>query len=1020
MAEGSHSHQESHGSPMQISPSQSRGPTPSGSMSQFPPLEGTTPLSAAAMARRMSGPVQQHRRRESTISEHFQMYEVTDRGDDLRNYQNERTPIPGAPENLAGYIELVRTLTPEKRVMEYHRLINSGLMVMDKVSYMMVAVKKYIEQDEAAIQAYGGKDRFNKLYPGLALAKDWKTTRVQALKRNQDVILEGKWKERKIYEDVILPFHPDLWFQITAMEHLSYIARRLEDPRMLAQLINAILYARISKGKNITEKTTMILAVDIDKAWEVVRGLDNRYQEARKSGRINAPANFRVTSTQYKDKWTETAKARIQELIPLPEGQIWTPATAWMNERNLQIHEPSHWLIPKKPTLTAVEEQNLRVRRGSMSQEQWDDWERVESASRAQSPTVSPLSSPTGSIVEMLATTTLDANAANVALRALQANYSQNHDNSLRLQTGPAANTRSRTLREASKAVPNIQNEIDNEPDEEINVEALGQFDLADQRILKTGRSCGCKNVRSVLHQAIGACKGKVLGPDASAEFLRKYDRHKDTLCHTHLKKTGTCVGLRSGNLTGDQLRTTLRTMAMNPHELVEIRNNSATRNLFLKAAQAPHAFDTLKSYRFFPLERELSLDYEHIARLMGWESQIRDYRTKGNIVIPMFRWVAENENLSTILNESYNMYRYHTRRIHGKENLGWGRTMYHSPIQQLIRGDPEYWLWYACIRHRTRLISYPYYTKDAQPGDRTYFKHIDLNISETHATGLGRDMAQGSVSWSKENSTNCTQVLESMNAVFDEYAEWRKSKGTTVPQGHVEKWDDNRDWPPELRTRWPQVKWVNVVCRPGDVRISSPLLAHGSTGPATVVRRTMLPWFVGFQKDGKTMENPRMGTYSEIAESYRSLTAPPRTPSGHPNMYGGIGWAFPGAAPMQYGCEISRALTCQVTWDSPLIRQEIAWLNDRSRTREELLDWIREVRESHESYVRKSWEAAKLQEMEAYGSDDEEEIPERSYFMTGGTFDGEGDQYEHDQDISPQSAVDALLRSYTVEPEGL
>ena len=56
---------------------------------------------------------------------------------------------------------------------------------------------------------------------------------------------------------------------------------------------------------------------------------------------------------------------------------------------------------------------------------------------------------------------------------------------------------------------------------------------------------------------------------------------------------------------------------------------------------------------------------------------------------------------------------------------------MFHSLGQQLARQDPSYYYWYMLLRpdYNAYLISYPYYAKYTSLGDRTFFRHIDLNI---------------------------------------------------------------------------------------------------------------------------------------------------------------------------------------------------------------------------------------------------------------------------------------------------
>ncbi|KAF1937909.1 hypothetical protein EJ02DRAFT_355705, partial [Clathrospora elynae] len=240
------------------------------------------------------------------------------------------------------------------------------------------------------------------------------------------------------------------------------------------------------------------------------------------------------------------------------------------------------------------------------------------------------------------------------------------------------------------------------------------------------------------------------------------------------------------------------------------------------------------------------------------------------------------------------------------------------------MRGDPQYWLYYAVLREDPHLISYPYYTKYTKAGDPTYFRHIDCNIADAVKTGNGANMIQGSVSWDEEDSENCTQTLIGFHKIIAGYQEWRETSKMKDSAGYIELWDNARDFPQACRDRFPGVQWKNEVCKAGQVRISSPLIPHGSTGPATKERRTMLPWFVKVHDDMSTMEVPGMGSYAEIATAHQQLTAAPTSPSGHPNQYGGIKWAFPADVNPVYSSSISRAVNCQLRWDSPLVQAEL------------------------------------------------------------------------------------------------
>ena len=53
------------------------------------------------------------------------------------------------------------------------------------------------------------------------------------------------------------------------------------------------------------------------------------------------------------------------------------------------------------------------------------------------------------------------------------------------------------------------------------------------------------------------------------------------------------------------------------------------------------------------------------------------------------------------------------------------------------------------------------------------------------------------------------------------------------------------------------------------------------SAEPNDHVRQTVLPYFIGVHSDDATLETETAGTIAELAEAYRTLTAPPRSPEG-------------------------------------------------------------------------------------------------------------------------------------------
>jgi hypothetical protein len=207
-------------------------------------------------------------------------------------------------------------------------------------------------------------------------------------------------------------------------------------------------------------------------------------------------------------------------------------------------------------------------------------------------------------------------------------------------------------------------------------------------------------------------------------------------------------------------------------------------------------------------------------------------------------------------------------------------------------------------------------------------------------------------------------------------------------------------------------VEWEKIICKRGTARISDPRLLHGSTGPATTTRRTVLPWFVKVHDNMTTMEIPEMGSYAEIALAHQQLTAAPKSPSGHANKYGGVKWAFPGDVNPTYKSAIARAINCQLRWNSPLVLKELRQYFAKL-DKEEIWHWIWTVREETKKMVKENWELTKEMERAAYGPDDEAGVPDRSFFSNAGKHpERASNWWEYDGQVEMTTALEELRRS--------
>ena len=435
----------------------------------------------------------------------------------------------------------------------------------------------------------------------------------------------------------------------------------------------------------------------------------------------------------------------------------------------------------------------------------------------------------------------------------------------------------------------------------------------------------------------------KILG-----KYLTVWHSHRskdEAMCFAHRKILASKIGLLTRALNTATMDTALVKCWENRAALGDLRAGPEAHKLFRVDRRPWLPVDSLGVYRFkhepasthegTGAEDSEGKCWEEVMSFVSGsdgKEAIRKFNDDGTINLEgVFSWFWEQSitdpNIDTscnsigkILDLEFDMYRYHLRR--GKKDWGWLRTMVHSVTQQIIRQDPVYYMAYVALRpdHQSNLIAYPYYTKYAKPGDSSFFRHIDVNIERCAYEGHGAMMVQGSVSLDDEDEDNCTVVLPGMHRRLKDWAE-RLAKRGHSSKAYVERISPYM-FTEEDASRY-GISWTPVPTSRGAVRITMPGIPHGSTGPSTRVRRTILPWFVGLQKDLETLEIAEGGTWEDLSKAHRDLTAGPATPSGLANRYGPIPYAFPAAVPVMGISAVSDALVGRRRWSDPLVIME-------------------------------------------------------------------------------------------------
>ena len=426
-----------------------------------------------------------------------------------------------------------------------------------------------------------------------------------------------------------------------------------------------------------------------------------------------------------------------------------------------------------------------------------------------------------------------------------------------------------------------------------------------------------------------------------------------DHICYQHLKAVGGHCGLQLKLLKRADLQHRIQTLYQYRDDLNSLRTDPKTYIWFRQADRPTAPADSLGIYSMVATDslRLIQITDAHAEQLVGevacdtraWSLWLQE----GNLKVSgLFSWLFNGiktedefeEGIGPYIEEEFLMYEHHQREINGRPNRGWLRTMLHSLTQQLIRQDLQYYLLYVAMRpdRCSRLVSYPYYTKFARPGDSTVFRHIDMNIPEFLETGRGGNIIQGSVSLDDETTeTGCTVIIPGMHKRLREWwtdvlsrSDSEKVQGTSGRVHNVKPL-----WHPNDAAKYGD--WTPVPCSRGDVRITKPELIHGSTD-TTAIRRTVLPWYMGVQPDGKTLDTVESGTWDQLCIAHARQTAPFSSPSGHPNMFGTIPHRFAPATRLNLDSAVSQALVCGRHWDDPTVIQEANLLlgSDRAAAR--------------------------------------------------------------------------------------
>ncbi|KAI9770494.1 MAG: hypothetical protein M1839_003175 [Geoglossum umbratile] len=409
------------------------------------------------------------------------------------------------------------------------------------------------------------------------------------------------------------------------------------------------------------------------------------------------------------------------------------------------------------------------------------------------------------------------------------------------------------------------------------------------------------------------------------------------TLCHTHLRALAPVTAGLQNNISNSKLQERLQLVWTNQQRLDWLRRRKP--RWFLKNCRPQPEADCLAVYRYFPLPasvfqfNEVRV-FERFAGRGTWSIWEQD----GTIIIPeLFSFLAE---LSPKIDMEFDLYRHHHCSLPGRSRLGWLRNMFYSIIQQTVRQDP---IWYAISAaarpdKNWRLVTYPYITKDTDPGENTGFLHLDLNTTQYVKDGSGGNLLSSSIAIDDEQPDGCTIVVPGFHHHIHE---WHKrlidrgedTAGFTTNCSAAYRAQDRRDWGEP----------VPMPCPALGLRLTRPEIIHGSTPHSYRRRRSLFAWHTGIDDTHIKLDLKGTLSWNDLATCHRDLEAPSREPSGQAPRYGLPGFRFPGSIIVGSSSAIGDALVGRRKWTDPQVLQERdILLGDNNKAAHSYVSWVR------------------------------------------------------------------------------
>ena len=257
-------------------------------------------------------------------------------------------------------------------------------------------------------------------------------------------------------------------------------------------------------------------------------------------------------------------------------------------------------------------------------------------------------------------------------------------------------------------------------------------------------------------------------------------------------------------------------------------------------------------------------------------------------------------------------MYHHHLWEVEERQNYDWLQNMFYDIIQQVICQSSAYYLIYVVLHsdHNHCLISYSYYSKFQAVSDKTFFRHINLNILKLMNEEKKQYMIQSSVSLNNEKKEDCTEMLLKMHHHLDEWwenvqrrlaAKKKKPLNGLIHQITYNKWT-------KKNIQKYKTDFTPQSCFQEEIRISLPRLLHKAQA-AQETCWIILLWYVKIAENHETLNISEFKTWSQLSAAHCDLVSDSSSFFTHYNMFDAPSYSFSAAVQLIDLSSISDAL---------------------------------------------------------------------------------------------------------------